>query len=206
MASQAYFERRADHAIHDVFLERWSPRSFDGSSLGKTDVMRLLEAARWAPSAFNSQPWRFLYSLRDDAHWGRFLNILLPANREWAARSSAIVFVLSDGYRRDESGAVIEPAYSSSFDTGAAWGQMALQAVHVGLHTHAIAGLDYEAAQRDLAVPDGMKVEIAVAVGRICSGQGMLSEALQEREMPSDRRKLASLAFAGPFPDAAGAT
>ena len=194
--------RKADHPIADVFTGRWSPRAFDSSPIEEGHLMRLFEAARWAPSAFNVQPWRFLYALRDGPDWERFLNLLVPANRDWACNSSAIVFILSDCFMRDEAGNAVEPAYSHAFDTGAAWGQLALQAVHDGLHTHGIAGLDYEKATAELCVPDGYRIEMAVAVGRTHEQSDTLPEALREREVPSDRMPIAKLAFAGSFPEA----
>lgn len=191
--------RKAEHPIADVFTRRWSPRAFDSSAITEADVMRLFEAARWAPSAFNLQPWRFLYALRGSADWDRFLNLLVPANRDWACNSSAIIFILSDRYMRDEKGRPLEPAYSHAFDTGAAWAQLALQAVHDGLHSHGIAGLDYERATVELAIPDDYRIEMAVAIGRTADRES-LPELLREREVMSDRRPIAELAFAGAFP------
>jgi len=191
--------RTAEHPIADVFTRRWSPRAFDGGTLTEADLMRLFEAARWAPSAFNIQPWRFLYALRGSADWQRFLDLLVPANREWACNSSAIIFILSDCFMRDEDGKAVEPAYSHAFDAGAAWGQLALQAVYDGLHTHGIAGLDYEKATAELRVPEGYRIEMALAVGRTHEQGDSLPEVLREREVPSDRMPIADLAFAGSF-------
>ncbi|MEN7538579.1 nitroreductase family protein [Aurantiacibacter flavus] len=193
--------RNTEYPIADVFTRRWSPRAFDCSQIEEADLMRLFEAARWAPSAFNIQPWRFLFALRDGPDWERFLNLLVPANREWACNCSAIVFILSDCFMRDETGKAVEPAYSHAFDTGAAWGQLALQAVQDGLHTHGIAGLDYEKATAELRVPDGYRIEMAVAVGRTHEQVDGLPEPLREREVPSDRMPIAKLAFAGSFPE-----
>lgn len=193
--------RRADHPIADVFTRRWSPRAFDGSALTQGELMRLFEAARWAPSAFNLQPWRFLYALRGGAEWDLFLDLLVPANREWACNAGAVVFILSDCFMRDAGGHATEPAYSHAFDTGAAWGQLALQAVHDGLHTHGIAGLDYARASAELNIPEGYRIEMAVAVGRT-GNPADLPELLREREVPSDRLPVGQLAFAGRFPSA----
>lgn len=192
--------RKSDHEIADVFTRRWSPRAFDGSALEEADLFRLFEAARWAPSAFNVQPWRFLYALRGGPDWERFLDLLVADNRTWASNSSAIIFILSDRFIRDDNGAKVEDFHSHSFDTGAAWGQLALQAVHDGLHTHGIAGLDYDRAYAELAVPDGFRIEMALAVGRTGNAAELLPELLLEREVPSDRLPISQLAFAGSFP------
>lgn len=192
--------RKTDHPIAEVFTRRWSPRAFDGSPLQEADLFRLFEAARWAPSAFNAQPWRFLYALRGGADWARFLDLLVPANRSWAANSSAIVFILSDRFMRDASGEPIDDCHSHAFDVGAAWGQLALQAVHDGLHTHGIAGLDFERAYAELEVPEGFSIQMAVAIGRTGNAADLLPGDLAEREVPSDRLPISQLAFAGSFP------
>ena len=192
--------RKTDHEIAEVFTQRWSPRAFDCSEIAEADLLRLFEAARWAPSAFNVQPWRFLYALRGGPDWERFLDLLVPFNRSWAANSSAIVFILSDQFTRDDGGAPKDEFYSHAFDAGAAWGQFALQAVHDGLHTHGIAGLDYERARDELCIPEGYRIEMAVAVGRSCDPAGVLPDILIEREKPSDRLPVSQIAFAGSFP------
>ena len=192
--------RVADHPIAELFVRRWSPRAFDGSPLEEGDLLRLFEAARWAPSAFNVQPWRFLYALRGGPDWDRFLNLLIPFNQGWAANSSALVFVLSDRFRRDENGAPKDEFYSHSFDTGAAWGQFALQAVDDGLYAHGMTGIDFEKASAELAIPEEFRIEMAAAVGRTGDPAEILPEGLREREVPSGRKPISELAFAGNFP------
>nr|CUV14771.1 protein of unknown function [Ralstonia solanacearum] len=91
-----------------------------------------LVAARWAPSAYNHQPWRFLYARRDDAHWADFLGLLVSANVAWAQHAAARVFVLSDTRLDRDAEADAVPSRSHSFDAGAAWAQLALQAVRLG--------------------------------------------------------------------------
>src|SRR3569623_1040717 len=89
-------QRQSDHPVHPLFLDRWSPRAFDGSDLADADLFTIFEAARWAPSAFNSQPWRFLYAKRGDANWKRFLSLLIPWNQGWAHSASVLIYILSD--------------------------------------------------------------------------------------------------------------
>jgi nitroreductase len=163
----------------------------------ETDLLRALEAARWAPSAYNVQPWRFLYALRGDAHWERWLDLLVPFNRDWVRHASALVFVVSDTllhYQGEDS-----PSRSHSFDAGAAWAQFALQATQLGYHTHGIGGLDYDRAHEELGVPETFRVEMAIAIGRRAEPTA-LPEALREREHPSPRRPTRESAFRGGFP------
>jgi nitroreductase len=190
--------RTAHHPVDPLFTDRWSPRGFDGSSLPQADLDTMLEAARWAPSAFNYQPWRFLYVHRDGADWERFLGVLVPFNRDWAERASVLLFVLSDTLM-GQPGSEPKPSHSHSFDAGAAWAQLALQATRLGYHTHGMTGVDFDAARAALGVPERFRIEAAVAIGR----QGDASHlpvALQEREAPSDRKPIGEFAFEGVFP------
>ena len=77
--------RTADYPIDPMFLERWSPRALTGEPIAEADLLTMLEAARWAPSCYNAQPWRFAYARRDTPSWGKFLDLLVPLNRTWAA-------------------------------------------------------------------------------------------------------------------------
>src|ERR1700740_596501 len=88
--------RTSAHPIEPLFLDRWSPRAFDDSPIAAPDLTTIFEAARWAPSAFNAQPWRFIYTLREDADWERLLALLMPFNAAWVARAGALVFICSD--------------------------------------------------------------------------------------------------------------
>src|SRR5690349_8362831 len=128
--------RQPDHPIDPLFLERWSPRAFDGSDLPEADLLRIFEAARWAPSAFNSQPWRFLYARRGDEHWDLFLSLLIPWNQGWAHSASVLVYILSDSLPITDKAGQPQPSTTHSFDAGAAWACLALQATRMGYHAH----------------------------------------------------------------------
>ncbi len=185
-------ERHTDTKVNRLFLDRWSPRAFDGSRLPEADVEALLEAARWAPSAFNHQPWRLLYAERGDANWARFLDLLVPFNQEWAKNASLLIFFVSATTSHDK------PNYTHSFDTGAAWMAVAIQAQLMGLHAHGMAGYDHDRTRAELAIPDDFRIEAAAVVGRQADAS-ILPEKLQEREQPSDRKPLNEVAFAGNF-------
>ncbi len=191
--------RRAEFPIDPQFVGRWSPRAFDGTALAPADLMCLFEAARWAPSAFNVQPWRFLYATRDDEQWQRFLGLLVPFNQSWARNAGALIIVLSDSLTTDPDGG-LKQSHSNSFDAGAAWGNLALQAYRMGLHSHAMTGIDLDAVRNTLSVPERYRVECSIAVGRIGNAT-TLPESLRGREMPSGRRTVAEIAFAGDFPE-----
>jgi nitroreductase len=178
--------------VDQQFIDRWSPRSFDASALPQADLDVILEAAGRAPSAFNHQPWRFLYAHRGDANWDRFVSLLIPFNQDWAKDSSVLVFIVSETTMGDK------PSYSHSFDAGAAWAHLALQATLLGYHTHGMVGLDFDRAVAELGVPEGFRLEAAVAIGRRAAPE-RLPEHLREREAPSGRKPLDEVAFAGNF-------
>ena len=190
-------ERRPDHPIDPLFLDRWSPRAFDGSALAEADLLTIFEAARWAPSAFNGQPWRFVYAHRGDAEWERFLGLLIPFNQEWAKSASVLVFILSDRMITTKSGDAV--SHSHSFDAGAAWASLALQATRLGCFAHAMSGVEFERAYAELAVPERFRIEAAVAIGR-AGDPAELSERLRARETPSGRKPLSDFVFRGGFP------
>lgn len=192
--------RIADHPIAPQFIDRWSPRAFDGSEIGEDTLHTLFEAARWAPSAYNYQPWRFVWARRGDAAWDKLLGLLLPFNAGWAQHASALVFVLSDKLITAPGSDEAKPAGTASFDAGAAWGSLALQAHLLGLHTHAMAGFDHARATSELGAGDRFKVEAAVAIGRI-GDKAALPEGLQAREAPSPRKPLSEIAFAARLPE-----
>ena len=191
--------RTADHPIAALFLERWSPRAFNGEAIADDTFLTLLEAARWAPSSYNSQPWRFLYSKRDSDSWPKFLALLSERNQSWAKNAAALLVVVSK--QTFVPPGQQEPIVSRthSFDTGAAWANLALQASLAGWHTHAMAGFDVDRARTVLNVPDDCRVEAAIAIGRL-GDRSCLPEDLQAREKPNGRRPLSETAMEGGFP------
>ncbi|MBI1684082.1 nitroreductase family protein [Caulobacter hibisci] len=191
--------RRADHPIDPQFLERWSPRAFSDAPLSPDQLLILLEAARWAPSAFNSQPWRFVYAFRDGPGWPALLDALVPFNRQWAGRAGALVAVASKTTMLRPGQSAAEPSHSHSFDAGAAWGYLALQAARLGLAAHAMTGVDFQAAGSAIGLPADHRLEAVVAIGAAGEAQD-LPDFLQAREAPSPRAPLATFAFETRFP------
>ncbi len=191
-------DRTADRPIDPIFLERWSPRAFSAEPIAEEDLLTMLEAARWAPSSYNSQPWRFAYARRDTPHWQSFLDLLVPFNRSWAQNASALVILISNSLMRPPGADKEVPSPTHSLDAGTASGYFALQAQKMGWHTHGMVGFDRERAFAELNVPKGYSVEAAYAVGKI-GDPSTLPEPLQEREYPSGRLQLTDLAFEGTF-------
>jgi nitroreductase len=187
-------QRKADHAIDRIFLDRWSPRAMTGEAIPEADLMVLFEAARWAPSSYNNQPWRLLYARRDTEHWPLFFNLMGEFNQSWTNTAAALVVFVSKTHF-DFNG---EPSVTHSFDTGAAWENLALQGSLKGLVVHGMQGFDYERARTQLNIPEGFQVEAMVAIGKPAAPE-TLSDDLRAKEAPSDRRKLSDTICEGPF-------
>jgi nitroreductase len=190
--------RTADYPVNPIFLERWSPRAFNKEPISEADLLTMLEAARWAASSSNFQPWRFLYARRETPFWEKFVNLLLPFNQGWAINASALVIFVSNSLIRRPGSDVEVPSPTHSFDAGTASGYFALQAHMMGWFAHGMAGIERERISAELNVPKTYTVEAAYAVGRL-GDPAQLSEALQAREKPSPRLPLTQLAFEGSF-------
>lgn len=191
--------RVADHraAAHDVlplFVQRWSPRAMSGDPVPREELRRLFEAARWAPSAYNEQPWRFLYAPRGSAAWGAFFDALVDANRAWCANAAALIVVLSKKTFSHNG----RPNGTHVFDSGAAWASLALQGAAMGLVVHGMAGFDAAKIRASLKVPDDFEVCAMAAVGRPGDIES-LPEPLRARELPSPRKPIDEFVFEGTF-------
>lgn len=173
--------------INAQFLDRMSPRAFTGEALTTAQMEQLADAARWAPSASNKQPWVFAYALRDDANWAAFSNIPNEFNRRWCLNAGALIVLLSD--KEASPG-------KHSFDAGCAWGYLALEAHSMGLATHAMGGFSAEEAAAVLKLPENLVAECVIAVGRR-GDVASLPEDLREREVASSRKPLSEMLFAG---------
>lgn len=165
-----------------------------GEALSEEEVRSLFEAARWAPSSYNEQPWRFLYAKRNTAHWDLFFDLLIDFNKEWCANAALLGMILSRGrFAKNE-----KPAPTHALDAGAAWENICLEGTARGLVVHGMQGFDYEKARMTLHVPEVWQIHAMFAAGKRAP-KSILSPALQEREVPSQRKKVSEFAFEGFF-------
>ncbi len=188
--------RESQYPIESIFLDRWSPRAFTGEVIAEEDLLAVLEAAHWAPSSANQQPWRFIYALQGSDDWDKFVGLLVEGNQEWAKHASALIFVVSKGFSGEFSEG--RKSYTHSFDAGTAWGYLALQSKFSGFYAHGMGGIKHEEIQQTFAIPEGYRVEAGIAFGRLAD-KSVLSPRNQEREFPSQRKPLAEVAFRGKF-------
>jgi nitroreductase len=180
--------------VDSMFYERWSPRSFTREPISEKQLSALFEAARWAPSCFNEQPWLFIYTATEEDH-AAFLSTLVEQNRVWAVNAPVLVFAAS---RNCFSKTGNENSHAA-FDTGAAWASLAFQAGKSGLYAHAMAGFNREKAYDILGLPrDKYTIHAAIAVGRKGSPEDLPVE-IAEREFPNTRKPLSSIVCASKF-------
>ncbi|MUK89964.1 nitroreductase family protein [Ornithinibacillus sp. L9] len=187
--------RKSTYDIDPIFLERWSPRSFLEKEI-PTDILNsIFEAARWAPSAGNIQPWRFVVA-KEQSDRKRFLSFINEGNVVWCQKAPVLVAVISKTEEKRFGG--FNQAHA--FDTGAAWGYLALEAARKGLITHAMGGFNKEKAIEKLNIPQGYAVHAIVAIGYQGEKEA-LNEELRKREKPSDRKQIEDFISEGVFND-----
>jgi nitroreductase len=191
--------RTPDWDVDSMFVDRWSPRGFSGEPLTEREIHTLFEAARWAPSCYNEQPWRFVYATEPQAR-ARLTACLVAKNRAWAGGAPLLMFLLA---RRHFQKTGAENRHAP-YDAGAAWMALALQARKLGLYAHAMAGFNPDKAYEALGVSrEDYLVMTAIAVGRRGDASG-LPEDLRLIESPNDRKPHAEVAT--PLAPAPGAT
>ncbi len=191
--------RQPDHPVQPQFVDRWSPRAFTGEALDQATLMSMLEAGRWAPSASNIQPWRFVFGLRDTPAFQAIFDGLVPANQAWCKDAAALVVMVGATTWVPAGQHDKKPVGMSDFDCGAAWMSIALQAHSMGWATHGMAGIDKDKLRTGLHVPADHNVVMAFAIGRR-GDKSKLPEAYQAREVPSPRRSLTESVGEGRFP------
>ncbi len=182
-----------DHEIFPLLQMRWSPRTFSDTPIPEEELLRLFEAARWSASSFNRQPWRFIYAIKGTEAYRSILDCLSEFNKQWA--SSAPVLLLTAYKEHTEEG---DKNFHALHDLGLSLGNMGVQAEHMGIAMHHMAGLDWEKAQEVFSVPEGFHITTAIAVGYYGGDIDSLSEDLREQELQERQRKpIASFAFKG---------
>jgi len=189
---QAESERKPSYPINPLILNRWSPRSMSGEALDDDEIMSLFEAARWAPSSYNNQPWRFIYAKRNSEHWNRFFNLLMEPNKLWAKNAAILVVVISrKNFEFNE-----KPAVTHQFDAGSAWENLALEASSRDIVAHGMQGFDYKKAGVELRIPPNFEVMAMIAIGKK-GPKEILPAELQEKEKLTNRKPLKEIIMEG---------
>jgi len=186
--------RKPEYKINPLILNRWSARSIKDEEISDEELMPLFEAAKWAPSSRNGQPWRFIYSKKNTEYWDTFFDFLTDSNKMWCKNAPVLIVIISrKNFEQDN-----QFSRNHNFDTGAAWENLALEATRIGLVAHPIGGFNVDKARRILEIPNDYEVEIMVAVGKRGEKEA-LSENLQQREFPNGRKPLKEIVMEGKF-------
>lgn len=186
--------RKPLYDVDPIFVNRWSPRAMTGESLSDEELMPLFEAARWAPSSYNNQSWRFIYAKRGTPALDTLFSLLVEFNQAWCTHAAALVVIISK-MNFDFNGKL---ARTHSFDTGAAWENLALEGARRGLVVHGMEGFDYDKAKNVLNIPNDYQVEAMAAIGKRAPKETLQPE-MQVREQPSDRKPLKDIVWEGKF-------
>lgn len=189
-----FMNRHTDYPISEIIFERWSPRAFASTPIDEQKLKCVFEAARWAPSCFNEQPWKFI-AANTEADRARFLEILADSNRVWAKNAPVLIALIS----RTTFAYNGKPNRWNGFDAGCAWGFLALEARRQGLYAHAMGGFDKAKAKAVLNVPEDYEVYAMIALGEL-GDTSVLPQELAERELPADRKDLEEVLHFGGFP------
>jgi nitroreductase len=193
-AAENLFSRPADtvSAVHPLIRARWSPRSFSDREVSPEDLRTLFEAARWAASSYNEQPWRFLVATKSDPEaYQKMFSVLVEFNQGWARTAPVLILTIArKNFSRNG-----KPNHHALHDTGAALANLMLQATAMGLYAHGMAGFDHARARAVLNIPDDYELGAAVAVGYPAPAD-QLSEPYREPETaPRQRKPLDQLVF-----------
>jgi nitroreductase len=194
-------ERPAPTALqlHDPILRRWSPRAFADRAVSKEQLNQLLEAARWAASSFNEQPWRFLIATKDDAEaYERLLGCLVPGNQVWA-RTAPVLMISLTSTIFAKNGKRNAHAWH---DVGLAVGNLTIQAMTMGLFLHQMAGIDSARVRTDFALPENIEPVAGIALGYPGPASILPPELAAKEGSPRTRRALAELVFRNRFGEA----
>jgi nitroreductase len=190
-----FLNRESTYPILPLLLSRVSYRAFSEERLTEDELMSLFEAARWAPSSYNNQPWRFVYARRGEKEWDTLFNALVDFNKSWANKADTLVAVISRNNFEHNN----KPSRTARFDTGSAWMSLAVEAHSRNIITHGMEGFDVDALKKNLQIPDSFTVEAMIAIGKP-GDKEELSEELRKREVPSTRKPLAEIIAKGTFP------
>lgn len=185
--------RIPEHPINALFLNRWSPYAYSSRAVPEDALNRIFEAARWAASSYNEQPWRFLVA-KTPADLEKFRNFMVPANQSWA--NVAPVLVLTVGKKTFSHNG--SPNRVFIHDVGAASATMALAATMEGLHAHGMAGFDPELARATLGIPTDYEPIAMWAIG-YHGETAQLPPEMQPRDTPTSRRPLWEIVMEGEF-------
>jgi len=201
MSEHAVKHAETGHPIHELLAKRWSPYAFDPVPVEPEKLRSCLEAARWAASSFNEQPWSFIIAARnDEAEFGRMVGCLMEANQGWASKAGVLMLTaIRKHFSRND-----KPNRVAEHDLGLAIGNLTLQAVDLGLAVHQMAGVNLSDVRQTYAIADTHEPMTAIALGYAADPSRVEDENLAQRDLaPRARKPLSDFVFAGRWGQAA---
>jgi nitroreductase len=182
----------ANEGVLPAILQRWSPRSFVARDVNTADLKKLFEAARWAPSSYNEQPWRFLVGFRGSNTYNKIFSSLLDFNQGWAGKAPVLIL----GAAKTKFSHNENPNGFAFYDLGAASAYLVLQAATLGLSTHQMAGYDQAAARAALGIPENYILGAVIALGYQGEPAALINQQLLAQEIaPRERKPLSDFVF-----------
>ncbi len=182
--------------IHEIIANRWSGRAYDASQvISQTHIIAMLEAARWAPSCYGDQPWRFVLCNKsaDLAAWQQAFECLAPSNQAWAKDAPALILACANTLFNHNQ----QPNRWAQYDTGAAVENLCLQASSMGLMTHQMGGFNAELSREKFNIPVQFTPMVMISVGVAAEIATLSGDILARETAPRSRRLLSELVFSG---------
>ncbi len=187
---------KTKHKVIETIKNRWSPRSFSDKLIDNESISSLFEAASWAASAFNEQPWRFIYATKDNSKvYNQILGCLIEWNQNWAKSAPLLILAIAKLNFTHNN----EPNRTAFYDLGQAIGQMGLQASSMGLFIHQMSGFDHNKAEKEFNIPDGFTAVSVLAVGYLGNTKNLDETLKKMEETARTRNKLDDFVFTGNF-------
>jgi nitroreductase len=193
-ASEVHNLKQAPHVdgVLPILHQRWSPRSFADREVSRGDLAKVFEAARWAASSYNEQPWRFLVGHRNSPTYKKIFDSLVPFNQAWAVHAPVLILgVARTTFSHNDS-----PNRVALYDLGAAASYLTLQAAALGLSTHQMAGFDPDAARKSLEIPENYIIGAVIALGYQGEPAALPNDQFVSQEVaPRQRKPLSEFVF-----------
>lgn len=187
-------ERVAEYPVMPALIGRWSQRAMSGEAVSDAELMSLFEAARWAPSSYNGQPWRYIYAHKGSAAWAAMYDLLDPINKIWCANAAVLmILVARTQFEHNE-----KHDRSHALNAGASWQNLALQGHALGLAVRGMQDFDYTRAVDSFDIHEPYAVQMMIAVGRP-GDRALLPEPLRSKDSPTLRKPVAAIAFENAF-------
>lgn len=184
------------YPVHELIRNRWSPRSFSAQPIAPDTLNQLFEAASWAFSAMNAQPWQYIYAHKADTEaFQKILDTLMPGNQPWAKNAAVLIIALAKTTHADG-----QPNGAALHDLGAANATLFLEATALGIYGHVMGGFDREKARRDFNLPEGLAPVVVMGLGYLGEAEQLEEPFLSREKAPRARKPVAEFAFQNELP------